>query len=68
MDFVVDMGSHLAPIEVKLSATPHLGMAAGIRTFQKLHGGKAAPGYVIHPGVVRLPLAPGVTALPFGAL
>ncbi|MBU4232165.1 MAG: nucleotidyltransferase domain-containing protein [Proteobacteria bacterium] len=25
----------------------------------------AAPGYVIHPGEVRLPLAPGVVALPF---
>jgi hypothetical protein len=30
--------------------------------------GKAAPGYVIHPGDVRLPLAPDVMALPFAEL
>jgi len=28
----------------------------------------AAPGYVVHPGDTRLPLATKVTALPFGEL
>jgi hypothetical protein len=28
----------------------------------------AALGYVIHPGSIRLPLGPGVTAIPFAEL
>jgi len=65
VDFVVDTGSVLVPIEVKTSATPRPAMAAGIVAFRELLGAKAAPGYVVHAGEVRLPLAPGVTALPF---
>ena len=68
VDIVVDTGVALIPVEVKLSSTPHPRMAAGIQTFQKSFGDRAAPGYVVHPGDVRLPLAPGVTALPFAAL
>jgi hypothetical protein len=56
------------PIEVKLSATPRPPMAAGILAFHSALGAKAAPGYVIHPGDTRLPLAPRVTALPFDEL
>jgi len=65
VDFVVDTGAVLVPIEVKTSATPRPAMAAGIVAFRELLGAKAAPGYVVHAGEVRLPLAPGVTALPF---
>ncbi len=68
VDLVVDTGVALVPLEVKLSATPHPRMAAGIQTFQKVFGERAAPGYVIHPGDVRLPLAPGITALPLAAV
>jgi hypothetical protein len=66
VDFVVDTGSALVPIEVKTSATPRPAMAAGIVVFRELLGARAAPGYVIHSGEIRLPLAPGVMALPFG--
>jgi predicted AAA+ superfamily ATPase len=31
-------------------------------------GEKIEPGYVIHPGEIHLPLAPGVRALPFAQL
>jgi hypothetical protein len=68
VDFVVDTGAVLVPIEVKTSATPRPAMAAGIVAFRELLGAKAAPGYVVHAGEVRLPLAPGVTALPFAEL
>ena len=68
VDFVVAYGSKLIPIEVKLSATPRPPMADSIRVFQRDLGKRAAPGYVVHPGDIRLPLSPGVTALPFGAL
>ena len=68
VDIVVEFGGMLVPIEVKLSATPRPGMAASIRRLQKDFGPEAAPGYVVHPGDVRLPLGPGATALPFSDL
>ena len=68
VDFVVETGGKLVPIEVKLSATPRPAMAAAIRTLQQDLGAAALPGYVVHPGDIRLPLGPGVTALPFADL
>ncbi len=68
VDLVVEAGGKLIPIEVKLSATPRPAMASGIRAFQEDLGEKAGPGFVIHPGDVRLPLAPKVVALPFSEL
>ena len=68
VDFVVETGGKLVPIEVKLSATPRPAMAAAIRTLQQDLGTAALPGYVVHPGDIRLPLGPGVTALPFADL
>jgi len=67
VDFVVEEGGGLVPIEVKLSSTPGPATNA-IRTFRDDLGGKAGPGYVVHPGNVRLPLAPNVVALPFHQL
>ncbi len=68
VDIVVETGGRLVPIEVKLSATPQPAMAAGIVAFREAYGEKAAPGYVVHPGSIRLPLAAGVTAIPFAEL
>lgn len=68
VDLVVEAGGKLIPIEVKLSATPRPAMANTIRTFQEDLGEKAGPGFVIHPGDVRLPLEPKVVALPFSEL
>ena len=68
VDFIVETGGKLVPIEVKASGTPKPAMAAGIVAFREDLGGRAVPGYVIHSGEIRLPLAPGVTALPFSAL
>ena len=68
VDFVVETAAGLVPIEVKLSATPRPAMANAIRTFQGDMGSTAMPGYVVHPGDIRLPLGSGVTALPFADL
>lgn len=65
VDFIVATRGKLIPIEVKLSATPRAEMASAIKTFRKAMGDLAAPGYVVHPGEIRLPLGPDVTALPF---
>ena len=68
VDILVETEKKLVPIEVKLSATPRPAMAKAIKTFQNDLKEMAMPGYVIHPGDIRLPLGAGVTALPFACL
>jgi hypothetical protein len=68
VDIVVETGGRLVPIEVKLSATPRPAMASSIRAFREDFGDRAMPGYVVHPGDIRLPLGASVTALPFAEL
>ncbi len=68
VDFVVEAGGKIVPVEVKLSATPRPAMAASIRALQEDLGSKALPGYVVYPGDFRLPLGSQVTALPFAEL
>jgi len=65
VDIVVEMRGRLIPIEVKLSATPRASMADSINTFRRDFGRKAAKGYLVHPGDIRLPVTPDVLALPF---
>jgi hypothetical protein len=43
-------------------------MASGVRAFQEDLGERAGKGFVVHPGDIRLPLAPNVVALPFAEL
>ena len=62
---VIETQDHLAPIEIKQSETPRPEMAKEIINFQKDFVGKAGQGYVIHPGLMTLPLAKGVITLPF---
>ena len=68
VDFLVEVGTRMVPIEVKLSATPRPSMASPIKKLRESLGGKILPGFVVHPGDVRLPLGDGTTALPFGGL
>lgn len=68
VDFLIETDGRLVPVEVKLSATPRPEMAAALRALRADLGPRAAPGYVVHPGDVRLPLGAGVTALPFADL
>jgi uncharacterized protein len=68
VDIVVETDTRLIPIEAKLSATPRPAMADAIRRFREDLGKVVGQGYVVHPGKLRLPLAPEVTALPFDAL
>ena len=68
VDFVIEIGGKLVPVEVKLSATPRRTMAGAIRTLRKDLKEAAMPGYLVHPGDVRLPLGPDATACPFADL
>jgi len=68
VDIIVEHERKLVPIEVKLSSTPSPAMASGIKALKALLGDRVAPGYLVHPGDVRLPLGDGVVALPFSYL
>jgi uncharacterized protein len=68
VDMVVEAADRLVPIEVKLSATPKPAFAKAIKRFRQDLGPKVMPGYVIHPGEIRLPLGSDVTALPLREL
>jgi uncharacterized protein len=68
VDFLVEAGGRLVPIEVKLSATPRPAMASSIESLRSSLGPAVSPGYLVHPGDVRLPLGRDVVALPFGSL
>jgi len=68
VDLIIEIQGKLIPIEVKLSATPHPGMAREIARFCKDFRDRALPGYVVHPGSTLLPLEGGAVALPFAML
>ena len=68
VDFVIEHGAALIPIEVKLSATPRPGMATPITRLQEDLGEIVRPGYVIHQGDAEWPLGPRVKAIPFSRL
>ncbi|MXY69972.1 MAG: ATP-binding protein [Acidobacteriia bacterium] len=68
VDLLVEVEGKQVPIEVKLSATPHPGMASAIKRWKQDFHETAMPGYVVHPGDVRIPLGAGILALPFAAL
>lgn len=68
VDFIVEHGGKLIAIEAKLSAIPRPTMAPGILAFQKDFPKKAGKGYLIHPGDMKLSIAPNVLALPFARL
>ena len=68
VDIILEYEQKLVPIEVKLSSTPSPSMAAGIKAFRASLGDRVAPGYVVHPGEVHLPLGEGVVSLPFSFL
>jgi predicted AAA+ superfamily ATPase len=68
VDFLVESGAKLVPIEVKLSATPLPAMASSIPTLREDLGPKTGAGYVVYGGDLRLPLGSSVTAIPFNQL
>ncbi len=68
VDLVVEKGTNLIPVEIKLTSTPRPSFGDPIRVFQKDNDELALPGYVVHTGDMRLPLGKGVTALPVAEL
>jgi predicted AAA+ superfamily ATPase len=65
VDFLISTQDKFVPVEAKASCTPKAGMAGGMAAFRRDLGAMSSEGYVVHAGDVRLPLVPGITAVPF---
>jgi predicted AAA+ superfamily ATPase len=67
VDFVLERGNRLIPIDVKLAATVGAGLAEGIEYFRRLVGPGVAPGIVACLCDTPVALTPAVSAHPLGA-
>ena len=65
VDFVIEVGGKLLPIEVKSTTRPRLADAAHLRTFRTEYGKKARAGLLLHAGSTLEWLAPDVLAVPW---
>jgi len=65
VDFVIEAGGSLLPIEVKSSSRPRLADAAHLRAFRREYGRKARAGLLLHTGDAVEWLAPDVLAAPW---
>jgi predicted AAA+ superfamily ATPase len=65
VDFVIEAGGKLLPIEVKSTTRPRLADTAHLRTFRTEYGKKARAGLLLHTGNTLEWLAPDVLAVPW---
>ncbi len=65
VDFVIEVGGKLLPIEVKATAKPRLADCAHLRTFRQEYGRKARAGLLLHTGRTVEWLTPDVLAVPW---
>lgn len=65
VDFVVEAGGKLLPIEVKSTTRPRLADCVHLRTFREEYGKKARAGLLLHAGAQLEWLAPDVLAAPW---
>jgi hypothetical protein len=65
VDFVVEWGERLLPVEVKATERPRTSDADGLRSFRAEHGRRARAGLLLHTGESVSWLADGVLAAPW---
>lgn len=65
VDFVIDSGGRLLPIEVKATSRPRLSDTAGLRSFRSEYGKRARRGLLLHDGDLLDWLTPDVLAAPW---
>jgi predicted AAA+ superfamily ATPase len=65
VDFVIETGGRLLPIEVKATSRPRIGDATHLRTFRGEYGKKARAGLLLHTGTTIEWLTPDVLAAPW---
>ena len=65
VDFVIEAGGRLLPIEIKASGRPRLADVKQLRSFRTEYGKKARAGLLLHTGSTLDWLAPDVLAVPW---
>jgi len=65
VDFVVETGGQLLPIEIKATGRPRLGDATHLRTFRSEYGEQSRAGLLLHTGSTLEWLTPDVLAAPW---
>lgn len=65
VDFVIESGERLLPVEVKATSRPRLGDAKHLLSFRAEYGKKARAGLLLHTGSQIEWLAPGILAAPW---
>ena len=65
VDFVIEAGRTLLPIEVKATTRPRVSDAKHLRSFREEYGRRCRPGLVLHTGDAIEWLAPGALAAPW---
>lgn len=68
MDFIIERGGIVAPIEVKWTEWPSLSDTRHLLSFLKEQGSNAPPGYIICLCAFPVQLHPQITALPWFGL
>ena len=65
VDFVIEAGGKLLPIEIKATSRPRLSDTRHLRTFRAEYGNRARAGLLLHTGSTIEWLAPDVLAVPW---
>ncbi|HVC19034.1 MAG TPA: ATP-binding protein [Vicinamibacterales bacterium] len=65
VDFVIEAGGRLLPVEVKATSRPRLRDAAHLRAFRAEYGEKSRAGLLLHTGSTSEWLTPDVLATPW---
>jgi len=65
VDFVIEVGGRLLPIEIKTGVSPRLADAKHLLTFREEYGKKSRAGLLLHAGRKLEWLVPGVLAAPW---
>jgi uncharacterized protein len=65
VDFVIESGGQLLPIEIKATTRPRQSDAKHLRTFREEYGRQSRTGLLLHAGTETTWLEPGILALPW---
>jgi predicted AAA+ superfamily ATPase len=65
VDFVIDTGETLVPVEVKATTRPQVSDARTLRAFREEYGRRSRPGLLLHGGSLLQWLSPGILAAPW---
>jgi predicted AAA+ superfamily ATPase len=65
VDFVIEAGGRVLPVEIKSSARPRRGDITALRLFHAEYGKKSRAGLLLHTGSTLEWIAPGILAAPW---